>query len=232
MKELYAKIVQTVTYLAKSPREVSRDITTLYGAQVLNNRTVSWQHQALGVPATQPSIFTNIIIVRYHVAVGVNVVNGNQPLVTIPITIATIPYVPTYGKVVKFGTLEDPQSSPEWKMFDDLKSFPPPRPKDLGYPSLHPPTYSAPVGARKIYIGGENNDVHGDLEYVPVYTFCKLYEGSYDWDVEQVMHINDEEEERIEPVHTKEEEKDLKKKENSTYISVLPASAHGHNHVV
>ena len=105
-----------------------------------------------------------------------------EPMLSLPVTIATVPYIPTYGKRTQFGTSREPQPSPTLNSVDGLEDLPPPPPNVLGHPDIHPPSYSGVGGCRGVYIGKDKDfNTYGELRYVPVYTFSKLYEGSYDW---------------------------------------------------
>ena len=187
LPELYAKLVQQTTYLTKaSNKTISQEICTIDGTPVQRKSFESWEHRALSIPATQPTTTTKTIVIRYQVVVGVKFAMERDPLVTVPVIIGTVPYIPTYGKRVKFQTTFDPSSSSTSYLLKEFHSYPPPRPEDLGYPDIHPPSYSAVIGARKVYIGKKKDSItYGDLYYTPAYTFSKLYEGLHDWKIEK-----------------------------------------------
>ena len=111
LPELYAKLVQQTTYLTKTnSKTISKEICTIEGTPVQRKSFESWEHRALSIPATQPTTTTKTIVIRYQVVVGVKFSMERDPLVTVPVIIGTVPYIPTYGKRVKFQTTLDPSS--------------------------------------------------------------------------------------------------------------------------
>ena len=191
MDLLYAQLVQTVTYYFQPANNrnntshkdivVTKEIAKLNGPPVPSGQRIRWLKQAFGIPATPPTITNSkVITVSYQLKVKVAVQTGIEADVKLDIIIGTIPYVPSYGKRIRYGTPEDPQGPP-LANFIDGASYPPPPPDVFGYPDMYPPSYSAAVGENKIHIGKENFNTDVDIQYIPLYTFAMPYIGPFGW---------------------------------------------------
>ena len=157
-----------------------KKVGELRGPRVLQGQYATWENQAFGIPALPPSIFNSkIITINYEVQFEVDVPWGFDPCIKMPIVLGTVPYRLTYGKPIQhYGTPEDPQQAPTAN-FGGGPNYPPPQPSDFGYPGMAPPSYSAAVGESTVNIGdGDDTHTQGDLNYMPVYTFARPYEGN------------------------------------------------------
>ena len=183
MQSMHAKLIQTITYHSKrKSKTTTKEIAKLQGPMIPRGQEARWVNQPFGIPAIPPTITNSTVItVHYKLKVIVGVSWGIDPVVKMHITMGTVPYMKVYGQAVQYGTPEDQQQPPQAN-FIGGQSYPPPQPSFLGYPEMVPPSYSAAVGESGVNISNEKDEhTYGNLQYNPVYTFARPYQGTYDW---------------------------------------------------
>ena len=181
IKSFFARLIQIATYRTPGKSKVVRtEIAKMKGPSVPKRETVTWIHQAMGIPAIPPTIRNSDVIKLVYILEIMAIAPKNvEPAIKMYITIGTIPYLEAYGREqIEYGTKEDPQEAPKGNFIDEWSS-PPPQPIMFGYPDMYPPCYTADTGAITIPIkhGLNMRDV---MQYTPIYTFAKHYSGSYD----------------------------------------------------
>lgn len=229
LESLKAVLEQHVTYRnSKRRKMVVREVAELIGPKVPKKETVNWEMQPFGIPGVEPSIANcKVIKIHYVLVVKICMPHSNAAsCLRFIVHMGTVPHLRSYGKPVEWGTPQYPIGAPE--IYKPDKAYASPATDLFGYPDIPPPAYSSAFGKFMVNIGQEKDfNTFGNLSYIPLYVFAKIFDGSYD-EAENIPGItamsgnksNDEEN----SLQVKTGKKSLAKDENNNDI---PATTNG-----
>eukprot|EP00794_Sanderia_malayensis_P020078 gene20078-22048_t len=112
MNGLKAKLCKIIEYHATSKtRRESHVLSTITGPQILAGDIGKFVDQALTIPATEPTVLSNVIKCHYIVQIEVDVPCGFDLDIKLPVTIGNVPFRGDFGMANNPTTFAAPAST-------------------------------------------------------------------------------------------------------------------------
>ncbi|XP_057305066.1 arrestin domain-containing protein 3-like [Hydractinia symbiolongicarpus] len=178
MDGLSAKLIQKVEFNAKrkegagkDERDIEHTVAKISSGDIKEGGVLNWESEPLHVPPLVPTLQNSKFIkIKYWVEIHLDVPMGIDMEFKLPVVIATVPYITSYGN-------PPPESSLKQSKVEAKPSKVGPAPMEfLGHPDMIPPLYSEipdqkPVKLNKKDEKPKDKDYQHD-KYVPIYTYA------------------------------------------------------------
>lgn len=177
MDELEAKLMQVISFEAKNEdngldkehRYEEKDVAKLESKKIKGGDGLEWNSKAMNIPPLPPTMNSKLIDIKYYVRIHLDVPMGIDMNFKLPITMGTVPFLPTYQEAP--GPRSDRYSpkAPKGIGYADVEF--------LGYPTLIPFQYSQILDDKPKKMNKKEDKEFADDTYIPVYTFARPVKG-------------------------------------------------------